>query len=999
MDPGDPQAQFESLVQAEGERLFREMETVNAPSIFSKKGTYSRLMEWAMRDSAFKTQLFRFVDVLPSLQNSSEVVRHLQEYLGDRAVELSPPLKAGLAVAGLAPALVAAPVKSQISSVAREFVAGETADDVVRRFHANTKQGIATTVDLLGETVVSEREADLYLRRNLDVLGVLAASLQRAPEAGFSDIGPHGLLPRINLSLKISALAPEVNPADPDGMIELLKPRLREIFRTAAKVGAFINVDMESYRFKALTFAVFKSLLEEPEFAAKPDAGIAVQAYLRDAEADLDALIAWSRTRRRPVTVRLVKGAYWDHETVLAQQRNWPVPVWSEKWQTDENYEKLSRRLVAAYPDAHGAFATHNVRSCAHAIALARQAGLDPRAIEFQLLYGMADDLKSALLKNGYRVREYCPVGELLPGMAYLVRRLLENTSNEGFLLRRRHGHASWNELLAPPRPPPDEPGRPTRQSAPPLEEFRNAPNTDFTDPRSRDHMRAALRRLSETTAGDHSLLIGGKARAADHESIASLNPAHPSQVIGRWTRATVQDADDAVRAARAAQPAWARLAGHDRACAFERAADLLEKQRFDFAALEVVEAGKPWVEADADVSEAIDFCRYYAGGARRLGTARRTQQVPGELNLEYTTPRGVGVVISPWNFPLAILCGMTAAAAVTGNTVIVKPAEQTSIIAARFCLLLQEAGIPPGVINLLTGYGEDVGAHLVAHAGVDFVCFTGSRAVGLNLWETVGRTSPGQRNLKHAICEMGGKNALIVDADCDWDETIPAVLYSAFGFSGQKCSALSRLIIHADIAEGFTERLIAAAASLRIGDPIHASTTVGPVIDADAHRKITSLVRDAERTATKVFEARLTPELLASGGYYVAPAIFTNVARGSQLEREEVFGPVLTIFGAGNFDEAIALANDSEYALTAGVFSRSPTHLAKAAAELDAGNVYLNRAITGAMVARHPFGGHRMSGGGTKAGGPQYLDNFVFRRVVSENTLRRGFVPPAAET
>jgi RHH-type proline utilization regulon transcriptional repressor/proline dehydrogenase/delta 1-pyrroline-5-carboxylate dehydrogenase len=447
-----PDATLEKRVREIGEKLFAAMDAAPVPGIFSKKGAYARVMEWSMKDPAFKAQLFRFVDVIPSLKSSAEIVRHLQEYLGEKAVELNPAMKAGLAASSFAPGLVAGPVKANVVSMAAQFVAGETPDDLVKQLRKNQKLGLATTIDLLGETVVSEAEADIFLQRNLDVLETVAAAFAKEPAPAFSDIGAnHVALPRLNLSVKISALTPDVHPADPENSIAALKRRLRPILRRASEVGAFINFDMESFKLKDLTLALFKSILEEDEFRTKPAIGIALQAYLRDCERDLRDLIAWARKNSRPIGVRLVKGAYWDYETILAQQRDWPIPVWSKKPESDANYEKLSTLLLENIDIVSPAFASHNVRSCAHAIAQAERLKIDPRAYEFQALYGMADELKTALLGNGNRVREYCAIGELLPGMAYLVRRLLENTSNEGFLRIKNMGEATKDQLLRNP--------------------------------------------------------------------------------------------------------------------------------------------------------------------------------------------------------------------------------------------------------------------------------------------------------------------------------------------------------------------------------------------------------------------------------------------------------------------------------------------------------------------------------------------------------------------
>ena len=1000
--PPDPAV--ERRVREIGEQLFAAKDASPSPGLFSKKGAYARLMEWSMKDPAFKAQLFRFVDVLPALKTSSEVVRHLQEYLGDKAVELNPAMKAGLAASSFAPGLLAGPVRSNVVAMAEQFVAGETPADLVKQLRTNAQRGLATTIDLLGETVVSEREADVFLQRNLDVLDTVAAEIAKDSKPAFSDIGPNGVaLPRLNLSVKISALTPDVHPADPERSLAALKQRLRPILRRAAEVGAFINFDMESYKLKDLTLALFKSILEEEEFsrAHGPLArtGIALQAYLRDCERDLRDLVAWARKQQRPVVVRLVKGAYWDYETILAQQRDWPIPVWSKKPESDANFEKLSVYLLEHIDLVTPAFATHNVRSCAHAIAQAERLKIDPRAYEFQALYGMADELKSALLQGGYRVREYCAIGELLPGMAYLVRRLLENTSNEGFLRQKNMGEATREQLLANPvsaltslQPNSERSAIGNRSSA----TFKNAPNTDFALAANRHQQRAALDALSRRLGHKHPLVIGGK-KIADRELVASLNPARPSQVLGHWARATINDADAAVAAARAALPAWRATPVEQRAAVLERAADLMAARRFELNALEILEAGKPWIEADADISEAIDFCRFYAREMRQLDRPRVTQAVPGERCVELHAPRGVGVAIAPWNFPLAILAGLTVAPLVAGNCVIMKPAEQTTLIAAALMDILVEAGVPAGVVNFLPGFGEDIGAHLVAHPQVDFIAFTGSRSVGLKIWETAGRTLPGQTNLKKVVCEMGGKNALIIDNDADLDEAIPAALYSAFGFSGQKCSALSRLIVLDEIYDDFVGRFTAACASVPIGDPANPGTIVGPVIDADAQKKILRLIEHGMGEARVGFQAKLAPEVSASGGYYVPPTVFVGVEPDAVIAREEIFGPVVAILRAKNLDAAFALANSVDYALTGGLFSRSPSALERAQREFLVGNLYLNRGITGAIVERHPFGGFKMSGGGTKAGGKGYLENFLFPRAVAENVMRRGFTPPEA--
>jgi RHH-type proline utilization regulon transcriptional repressor/proline dehydrogenase/delta 1-pyrroline-5-carboxylate dehydrogenase len=406
-----------------------------------------------------------------------------------------------------------------------------------------------------------------------------------------------------------------------------------------------------------------------------------------------------------------------------------------------------------------------------------------------------------------------------------------------------------------------------------------------------------------------------------------------------------------------------------------------------------VFEAGKPWAEADADVCEAIDFCEYYGRQMRRLDHGGEVQSPPGEQNALRYQPRGVAAVITPWNFPLAIPTGMVTAALVTGNTVCFKPAEQTPAIAYRLVEALEASGLPPGVLNFVPGLGEEVGARLVAHPDVALINFTGSRPVGLAINQQAAAVVPGQRQVKRVIAEMGGKNPIIVDSDADLDQAVPAILSSAFGFSGQKCSACSRLIIVGAIYDELIERLVGAASVLRIGHPRDMATEIGPLIDADAYAKVTGYVELARRDGTLALERTDVP----GDGWFVAPTIVTELAPRSRVATDEIFGPVLSVFRVESVGEALALANDTDYALTAGVLSRSPATIRQACegpSALSAGNVYVNRGITGAVPGRQPFGGFGLSGVGSKAGGPDYLMQFVEPRVVTENTLRQGFAP-----
>src|SRR2546421_1988486 len=988
---------LQSEIEQRGKRIF-ELVDKYPESLFSKAGFYQRLMTLSMRDEQLKLQLFRFVAVLPSLHTSDEIIEHLQEYFADghESRKVAQFLGVGIRLAGIAPRISGPILRWNVSEMARQFIAGRNPIDVMRTLRKRQAQNIGFTVDLLGEAVVSETEADEYAARYLDLLEGLARETKNWTDALENN---SELFPVVNLSVKISALYSQISPDDPAETIAHLAPKLRPLLRRARELGAFINFDMESYAHKNSTLELFKTVFTEEEFKDWPHAGIVIQAYLRDSDADLRDLIEWGRARGTRFAVRLVKGAYWDYETTKSRQNGWDCPVYLQKPESDANFQMLTRLLLENESIVTSAFGSHNVRSIAHAQALAEQLGIDRSRFEFQLLYGMAGPIKRALVEMGYRVREYCPVGELLPGMSYLVRRLLENTSNEGFLRAKFSENVSESELLRNPADfvthgpngarHVDVGGDGASLDTPPGDTYENAALVNFVYKENQDRMRAALAHVRTQLGQKYPLVINGD-RVWTENTIASINPTSPDDVVGHVAEAGIPEAERAVAAARAAFEKWSRTSFETRCRLLERAADIMHRRRFELSAIEVYEVGKAWAEADGDIREAMDFCRFYAQQMRLIGRPRLTQHVLGEESYQHYWPRGVAMIIAPWNFPLAILCGMVTAALVTGNTVIMKPAEQSAVIGSMLMEIFEEAGVPPGVLNYLPGKGSVMGAHLVDHKDVDLIAFTGSREVGLRIWESAGKTREGQRELKRVICEMGGKNAVIIDADADLDEAIVDTIYSAFGYQGQKCSACSRLIILEEIYPRAIERLLNAAASLRVGNPEEPGIAVGPVIDGKAHKNILNYIEIGKNESRLAFQRGDVPEK----GFFIPPTIFTNVHPKAKIACEEIFGPVLSVIRARDLDEAFEIANSTEFALTAGFFSRSPANIERAKAEIVAGNVYINRSCTGAVVGRHPFGGFKMSGGGTKAGGADYLLQFVVPRVVTENITRHGFAP-----
>lgn len=979
---------LEPVVRRIGEELAR-LAAGRTPTLFERRWWSQTALNLAMRDSRFKTQLFRFIDVLPSIKNDEEVVTLAREYLGDVDTQLFGTqwgLKA-LSATALGARFSGKAIRSQVEQMAHTFIAGATIEEAAPRLTDLWQDGRAWSVDLLGEVTTSDREADLYRDRCLDALTKLARIAEAWPSASVLERDHLGPIPRVQLSLKLSALSPHLDSIDPEGSYRSVAARLRSILDVAMRLPASLIFDMEQAETKSLLVEIFRRLFSEPAYQAFPHAGLALQAYHRETERDIEGLLSWVRRRGTPITIRLVKGAYWDSDTIRYRQRGWPVPLFEQKVETDANYEGLTRLLLAQTALVRPAFGTHNLRTLAYIEAVAESLRLPPVAWEYQMIFGMAEPLQHAVTQHGRRLRLYTPVGELLPGMGYLVRRLLENTSNESFLRKEYVESQPLNMLLAPPVPEAGSQKQNPLSRPTPRSEFRNEPLRDFAQAESREAMQQALAAVRPQLGRQWTSSFG--ALRLSGPIVESCNPGCPDEVVGRLSSANAADVDQAVHRAVQAGKAWHETPSERRVDIMHAAASIMRKKRDELAAWEILECGKPWREADADIAEAIDFLEYYADQWLRLAPARRLGQEPGELNHRLYSPRGVAAVISPWNFPLAIPTGMVSAALVTGNSVIFKPSERSPMMGHWLTEILLEAGVPAGAFCCLPG-GPDIGRALVRHPEIATIAFTGSKDVGLGILQDAGSLLSGQQMVKRVLAEMGGKNAIIVDETADLDDAIAGVIASFTGYAGQKCSACSRAIVHEAVYESFLGRLKEAVLSLKVGNPEEPGIQVGPVIDRRAQAKVQDYIEIGKK------EARLLVEGIATGpGWYVGPTVFADVAPTDRVAQEEIFGPILAVMKASSFEDALTLANSTAYALTGGVYSRSPANLELARQRFDVGNLYLNRPITGALVGRQPFGGHRLSGIGAKAGGEEYLLQFVVPRIVSEQTIRRGFAPP----
>ncbi len=969
------------------------------PSLFNKAAWMGKVMDWSMRNEQFKVQIFRFVDAFPSLTTPKLLTDHIREYFGEEK-DMPPFLATGAKVAGMLGTfggnMLNKVISGNIHEMAKQFIVGENTKDAVKNIVKLRKEGFAAVVDVLGEATLSHKEAEEYVNTYLELLDALAKEQSAWTGLGQSDSHSDdwGHAPKINVAIKPTATFCLANPQDFEGSVVGILDQCRKVCQRAVSMNAFFCIDMESYKHKDITLEVYRRL--KLEFKDYPYIGIVLQAYLKDTEKDTEELIAWARKNSTPISIRLVKGAYWDYEVVKAKQMGWEIPVWTIKADSDACFERVSYTILKNSDICHYACASHNVRSISAVMEIAKELNVDDSRYEFQVLYGMAEPVRRGILRVAGRVRLYCPYGDMVPGMGYLVRRLLENTANESFLRQSFVEEASLEKLLEDPHLTAD---RERKERTSKVQEkaavqgfgpFKNEPMVDFTDQKARDIFPAEIAKIRASALGKtYPLFINGKDVELD-DKISTVNPAKPSEVLGYVCQGGIAEVDMAIQAAKDAFPAWRDTSPIERANYLVKAAAAARRRMYELCAWQVLEVGKQWDQAQGDVAEAIDFLEYYAREMERLAKPRRLGNAPGELNHYLYEPKGIAAVIAPWNFPLAISLGMASAAIVAGNPVIYKPANITGIIGHHLVEIFKEAGLPAGVFNYVPGRGSVMGDYLVEHPDVSCIAFTGSMEVGLRILEKAGKTGPTQINVKKIISEMGGKNAIIIDDDADLDEVVPHVLYSAFAFQGQKCSACSRVIITDAIYDKAVERLVEGAKALLIGPADDCTYAMGAVADGAAQKNILEYVGIAESEGNLLYKSTV-PE---GEGYWVPITIVDGIRPEHRIAQEEVFGPVLAIMRAKDFDDAIDLANSTRFALTGGVFSRSPKNLEKARRDFRVGNLYINRNNTGALVERQPFGGARMSGVGTKAGGPDYLLHFMDPRVITENTMRRGFAP-----
>jgi RHH-type transcriptional regulator, proline utilization regulon repressor / proline dehydrogenase / delta 1-pyrroline-5-carboxylate dehydrogenase len=879
-------------------------------------------------------------------------------------------------------------LRQAIRILGDSFVLGRTIEEALTRAAPLEARGWRFSYDMLGERARTAADADKYFGRYM----AAADAIGRTHPAGRGTTRAHELLARPGLSVKLSALHPRFDPGKEERLLHELKPRLVELAAAARRNGLTLTIDAEEQDRLDPTLTLFAAAFGDPALAGWPGLGIVVQAYGKRAIPTLRWLRRLAQAHGKPIPVRLVKGAYWDSEIKWAQERGLAdYPVLTRKVHTDLSWLACMRLLLSDPAAFLPQLATHNALSIAAVGVVAPSA----KAYELQRLHGMGEAVYEEVMgdgKLGAACRIYAPVGPHEDLVAYLVRRLLENGANTSFVNRLADAAAPIEEIVRDPLAVVEAERRgrstPPQLPRPPqifLPERVNSRGMALDQPALRRSLMAGI--AAELQAPLAAVpIVDGRSLAGGDSGQLVLCPHDRRQRIGTVRAADAAAIEQAIAGALRAAHAWDRLGGAARAAILDRAADLYERDRVRLMAVIVREAGKTLENALGDVREAVDFLRYYAAEARRLLAGPVSLRGPtGETNTIELRGRGPFACISPWNFPLAIFTGQVAAALAAGNPVLAKPAEQTPIVAFLAAELLNEAGLPPGVLQFLPGDGA-VGSALVKDRRVAGVAFTGSNTTG---WAIQNALAARGGAMVPLIAETGGLNAMIADSSALPEQAIRDVVRSAFDSAGQRCSASRLFFVQEDAARSMIDMLVGAVEALDIGDPLDYATDIGPVIDEDAAERLDAHKLRLQKAGRELVDLPLPPD--CATGTYVTPAVF-EIADAAVL-KEEVFGPILHVvrFQSGHLDKVVAAINASGYGLTLGVHSRIAAVADYVAEHARVGNLYVNRNQIGAVVGVQPFGGEGLSGTGPKAGGPSYLARFATERVRTTDITATG--------
>lgn len=861
-------------------------------------------------------------------------------------------------------------VTQAMQVLSQQFVMAETIEAGVKRSQAKENRGHCYSFDMLGEAAHTQHDAEHYFSQ-------YAKAIEVVGREGEGDIWS-----RSGVSVKLSALAPRYEWTHAKSCVPALTRSLKALAVLAKQYGCLLTVDAEEANRLSLSLSVIQSVYQDPDLLGWGGLGLAIQAYQKRTTAVIDQLNGWVAQHQEPLHIRLVKGAYWDSEVKFAQvEGHSDYPVWTRKVATDVHYMLCAERLLKTHPMIHLQFAGHNVYSMASVLIMAQPY---ERPIEFQCLHGMGEAVMAYMqAHHGLRFRVYAPVGQHRELLPYLVRRILENGANSSFVNQMAREDQGDDDLLSNPVAAllalndANHPHIPLPSDLYGISR-KNSHGFNGANALDREFLFDGMQAFRESTWQVPTSVKSKVIWQAVH------NPADLSDVVGQRYAASDEEVEIALDQAQAAYATWHRLSVQSRAACLRQLADLLEAHRAELMVMLMREAGKVIRDGVSEVREAVDFCRYYADQAEKTLQATVLPGPTGERNELHCLGRGVVLCISPWNFPLAIFLGQVVAALVAGNAVIAKPAEQTSLIAGRVHALMDEAGFPSGVCQLLIGSGSKLGPRLCADERVQGVMFTGSTAVAQSIHQTLANRSGG---IVPFIAETGGQNAMVVDSSALLEQVVVSVLQSAFGSAGQRCSACRVLYVQEDIAADCLKMLSGALKTWSVGSPADLATDVGPVIDTRSLTALESHEKWLSEHAKCVAKAN-PPD---ADGHFMVPCVYL-IESIHQL-KDEHFGPILHVvpYAAKALDEVIDAINGTGFGLTFGMHSRIHRRVAKVIDRIRAGNVYINRNMIGAVVGVQPFGGMGLSGTGPKAGGPHYLQRLVIEKIICTDTTAAG--------
>ena len=965
-------------------------------TLFEKVSDYG--LNLTAQFDLIRVHLLKFLALLPSLdhdRSGKEVKRNLLESLR-RLLEDSEALRSNVTkssarplplhlnytfkatqfIANFMPAgILAACVRFAVKKMAKRFIAGESIGTSHRTLRELKFSGREATLDQLGELVVSNHEADEYFEKVLQLINGLKEHIQKGERNKAGILCAH-------VSIKVSALCEDFRPQAFDATYEKVAPRLRRILLEAKREQVFINIDAEHYHYRNIVLRIFeKVLLETPELADYDQTGIVVQAYLRDGANHLEDVINVARKRKLRMPIRLVKGAYWDAETIEGEAHQFTPPQFLNKEESDIHFRQLAYKALQNHEHIQLAIGSHNLADHSFVEAVRELRFPQAPVIEHQCLHMTYEALSHGLARMSWPTRNYIPIGNLLVGMAYLVRRIMENSSQVGVLsIMRSHKKSTLKSAI-------DLLEEKKKNNSLVLDSYITQTNSHFAPARPlRLHLDDEREDLEKSISQEESKILFSQENWKNSTDSKVFSSSRPDLVVGTFKETAPEEALSVVEAAKAGLNSWwcSDLGALRRVAVLLRAADLMLIRRNELSSLMIFEAGKTRTEALADVDEAIDFINFYC-----------RQEIQIQLKNTKVTNRGVISVIAPWNFPLAIPCGMTVAPLVAGNSVILKPAEQTPLIGQKLYELLIEAGVPTEVLHLIQGDGAKMASQVVNHPEVAGIVFTGSKTVGQLLYRE--NASKLVKHPKHdlvmqkkVITEMGGKNAIIVTNNCELDETVSGILYSAFAHSGQKCSAASRVIVHHEVRDALVARLVGAMKDIKVGEAMDPSTYINPLISEFDQTRVRNAVAAAKDEAIRVKgKIHIDRSFEKNAGYCVGPVLielpFHQAKKADSWAQKEIFGPVIHLVTYHSLIEAVELFNSTEYALTGGIYSQSQDDIDFLMKFVRAGNLYVNRPNTGARVGIEPFGGFKLSGTGPKAGGTSYVNEFHFIRDIEK--------------